>query len=134
MAYLGVTPNLGSYKKLDDISSQFNGTKTTFSLKSGGNPYYSTNPFTLFVVLGGVIQEPIVSYTLDRDQITFASPPLTSSQFYILCLGDVFHTGGLKSIPVTNRSGTIFTIPLTATTMPVFTRSTGSVAVAINPA
>ena len=88
----------------------------------------------VFVVLGGVIQEPIVSYTLDRDQITFASPPLTSSQFYILSLGDVFHTGGLKSIPVTNRSGTILTIPLTATTMPVFTRSTGSVAVAINPA
>ena len=38
MAYLGRPPELGAYKKLDDISSGFDGSETTFSLSLGGNP------------------------------------------------------------------------------------------------
>tara|TARA_B100000029_G_scaffold495918_1_gene561516 strand:+ start:113 stop:517 length:405 start_codon:yes stop_codon:yes gene_type:complete len=134
MAYLGKSPKLGSYIKLDDISGSFNGVKTEFNLTSGGKPFHSSNPYSLFVMLGGVIQEPIVSYTIVRDQITFANAPLAGSQFYILVLGNTFHTGGLKSIPVTNRGGTILTIPVTATTLAVTQRTGSHVPVLINPA
>jgi len=133
MAYLGVSPNLGSYTKLDDISGSFNGVQTTFNLTSGGKPFYTTNPYTLFLVLGGVIQEPIVSFTIDRDQITFAAAPTSGSPYYCLVLGNTFHTGGLKSIPVYTRDSTRHTIPITATTIPIIGR-TGSLPVIINPA
>ena len=133
MAYLGVSPNLGSYTKLDDISGSFDGSTTTFNLTSGGKPFYTTNPYTLFLVLGGVIQEPIVSFTIDRDEITFASPPTAGSQYYCLVLGNTFHTGGLKSIPVYTRDSTRHTVPITATTLPVIGRSQ-TYAVFINPA
>ena len=134
MAYIGRSPQLGSYTKLDDISSSFDGSETTFSLTSGGNPFYCTNPYTLIVVLAGVIQQPIVSYTIDRDQITFTSAPASSSQFYILVLGNTHHSGGLKSISVTNRSGTILTIPITATTIPIQSRDGTHHGVLINAA
>jgi hypothetical protein len=133
MTYKGISPNLGSYTKLDDISSSFDGVQTTFSLTSGGKPFYTTNPFTLFLSLGGIVQEPLTSFTIDRDQITFADAPIVDSQFYCLVLGNTFHTGGLKSFPIYQVDGTRLTIPITATTLPVITR-TGSVAVAINPA
>lgn len=132
MAYIGKTPQLGSYTKLDDFSSSFDGSESTFTMTSGGKSFYCSNPYTLFIVLGGVIQEPIVSYTIDRDQITFASAPPANSQFYILVLGNTFHTGGLKSISVMARTG-LKTVPITATTIPVTTRSS-LVGVLINAA
>ena len=46
MAYLGISPNIGNYTKLDDISSSFDGIKTTFSLTSGGKPFYTSNKFS----------------------------------------------------------------------------------------
>ena len=134
MAYLGRSPQLGSYTKLDDISSSFDGSETTFSLTSGGSPFYTTNPYTLMVVLGGVIQEPIKSYTIDRDELTFAAAPPSASQFYILVLGNTYHTGGLKSIDVYNRAGTRYTIPITATTIPIQSRDGTHHGVLINAA
>ena len=133
MAYLGISPNIGNYTKLDDISGSFDGVETTLSLTSGGKPFYTTNPYTLFLSLGGIIQEPIVSFTIDRDQITFASAPPSGSQYYSLVLGNTFHTGGLKSIPVYTRDSTRHTVPITATTLPVIGRSQ-TYAVFINPA
>ena len=133
MSYKGISPQLGSYIKLDNISHLFDGTTRTFSLTSGGKPFYTTNPYTLFLVLGGVVQEPITSFTIDQDQITFASAPVASSQYYCLKLGDTFHSGGLKSIPIFTRDGIRNIIPITATTVPVVTR-TQTVGVLINPA
>ena len=38
MPYIGRPQESGTYKKLDDISSQFNGTLVTFNLTIGGAP------------------------------------------------------------------------------------------------
>tara|TARA_B100000029_G_scaffold457820_1_gene486834 strand:- start:320 stop:721 length:402 start_codon:yes stop_codon:yes gene_type:complete len=133
MAYLGRSPQLGSYTKLDDLSSSFDGSTTTFSLTSGGNPFYCSNPYTLFIILGGVIQEPIKSYTINRDQITFAAAPTSGSQFYILVLGNTYHSGGLKSISVTSRTA-ILNLPITATTIPIQSRDGTHHGVLINAA
>ena len=61
MAYIGRQQTSGAFLKLDDLSSQFNHSTTTFSLTVGGESYYPGNPFTLLVSLGGVIQEPVES-------------------------------------------------------------------------
>ena len=47
MPYLGRQLTSGNYLKLDDISSQFNGSKTTFNLKSGGNVFTPGSSYSL---------------------------------------------------------------------------------------
>ncbi len=49
--YIGRPQQTGPYIKLDDISDQFNGTKTTFNLTLGGQPYFTSNPYTLLLSL-----------------------------------------------------------------------------------
>ena len=139
MAYKGNSPELGSYMKLDDISSGFDGSETTFNLTLGGDPYYTTNAYTLMVVLNGAIQEPVTAFTILNDTITFTSAPASSpTSFYIMSLGNTFHTGGMKSIPVFNRAGSRHTIPLEATNVPVYGRTDlghdSIVPILINPA
>ena len=117
MAYIGRPQSIGPYIKLDDISSQFNGSTTTFNLTSGGKPFYASNPYTLLLSLGGVIQEPIVSYIITNNQITFAAAPTGGSGFYCIILGSTFNTTALKSLTIGSRT--------TALTIPVFTGSFG---------
>ena len=40
MAYIGRQQTSGAFLKLDDLSSQFNNSTTTFSLTVGGESYY----------------------------------------------------------------------------------------------
>ena len=87
MAYLGRSLDRGNYLKLDDISSQFNGSSKTFNLTSGGNPFYPGSAFSILVSLGGVVQEPESAYTIDQYQITFASAPGASDDFFCIALG-----------------------------------------------
>ena len=90
-------------------------------------------------VLNGAIQEPVTAFTIFNDTITFASAPAGSpTSFYIMSLGNTFHTGGMKSIPVFNRAGSRYTVPLEATNVPVYGRTDlghdSIVPVLINPA
>ncbi len=87
MAYLGRQLSSGNYLKLDDISSQFNGSTKTFNLTSGGNLFYPGSAFSILVSLGGVIQEPESAYTIDRYQITFAVAPQATDDFFCIVLG-----------------------------------------------
>ena len=93
MAYIGRGLVQGNYVKLDDLQSQFNGSTTTFSLKSGGSAYTPGSANTLLVSLGGVIQEPIQSYTVVNDQITFSNPPTADAQIFIIALGAAVSIG-----------------------------------------
>ena len=56
MPYLGRELTSGNYLKLDDISSQFNGSTTTFQLKSGGSDF-SGSSFSLLVSVAGIIKK-----------------------------------------------------------------------------
>ena len=89
--YIGRPQKTGPYITLDDISSQFNGVDVTFNLTTGGNPFFADNPYTLFVSLNGVIQEPVSAFTIVGDQITFASPPLANANFFATVLGSTFN-------------------------------------------
>ena len=87
MSYRGRELTSGNYLKLDDISHLFNSTTTTFNLTSGGNLFYPGSAFSLLVVLGGVVQEPESAYTIDQFQITFASAPEVSDDFFCIVMG-----------------------------------------------
>lgn len=87
MSYKGRALDRGNYLKLDDLQPFFNGTQKTFNLTSGGNLFYPGSAFSILVVLGGVIQEPESAYTIDQYQITFASAPGASDDFFCIALG-----------------------------------------------
>jgi len=131
MAYIGRPQSIGPYIKLDDISSQFNGSVKTFNLTSGGKPFYASNPYTLFLSLGGVIQEPIVSYIITNNQITFAAAPTGGSGFYCIILGSTFNTTALKSLTIGTRTVALI-IPVFTGSFGVLTRSGSLIPVDFN--
>ena len=104
MAYIGRQQSSGSFLKLDDISSQFNNSKTTFDLKVGGLPFFAVNPYTLLVSLGGVIQEAVSAYQIVEDQITFASAPTSGSNFFCVVLATT-NVNPLTSLTIGRRTG-----------------------------
>ena len=103
MPYIG--NNLRSntdYKTIDDISSSFNGSTTSFSLLVGGSaptpfPKYETQ---LLISVGGVIQEPDSSgstgFRLSGTNIVFSSAPASGEVFFgvILASADYLNAGG----------------------------------------
>ena len=113
MAYIG--NNLRSnndYKTIDDISSSFNGSTTSFSLLVGGSaptpfPKYETQ---LLISVGGVVQEPDSSgsagFRLSGTNIVFSSAPASGEAFFgvILATADYLNAGatfpdGTASVP-----------------------------------
>jgi len=89
--YIGRPQKTGPYITLDDISSQFNGVDVTFNLTTGGSPFIADNPYTVFLSLNGVIQEPVSAFTIVGSQITFANPPLANANFFATVLGSTFN-------------------------------------------
>ena len=103
MPYIG--NNLRSnnaYKTIDDISSSFNGSTTSFSLLVGGSspvpfPKYETQ---LIISVGGVVQEPDSSgttgFSLSGTNIVFSSAPASGEDFFgvILAAADYLNAGG----------------------------------------
>ena len=87
MPYLGRELTSGNYLKLDDISSQFDGSTVTFQLKSGGSDFFPGSSFSLLVSVGGVIQEADSAYQINNNEITFATAPGSSDDCFIIVLG-----------------------------------------------
>ena len=87
MPYLGRELTSGNYLKLDDISSQFDGSTVTFNLKSGGSDFYPGSSFSLLVSVAGVIQEADSAYQINNNEITFASAPSNGDDCFIIVLG-----------------------------------------------
>ena len=104
MAYIGRQQSSGAFLKLDSISSQFNGSTTTFNLTVGGEAFFPDNPYTLLVSLGGVIQEPITSFTIVDDQIIFAAAPASGANFFCVVLATT-NVAPLKTLTIGSRSG-----------------------------
>ena len=87
MPYIGRDLSQGNYLKLDDISSQFNGSEVSFDLKAGGTAFFPGSSMALVVSLGGVLQEPEAAFTIDQSSIEFASAPSSSQDCFIVVLG-----------------------------------------------
>ena len=104
MAYIGRQQSSGAFLKLDDLSSQFNNSTTTFNLTIGGEAFFAGNPYSLLVSLGGVIQEAITSFTIVENQINFASAPTQGANFFCVVLATTNVTP-LKTLTIGARAG-----------------------------
>ena len=104
MAYIGRQQSSSTFIKLDDISSQFNTSTTTFNLTLGGEAFFAGNPYSLLVSLGGIIQEPITSFTIVENQINFASAPRAGADFFIVVLATT-NINPLQTLTIGRRSG-----------------------------
>ena len=104
MGLIGRQQSSGAFLKLDDIASQFDGSTSTFNLTLGGQAFFAGNPYTLLVSLGGVIQEPIAAFTINQNQINFASAPRAGADFFIVVLATTNVTP-LKSLTIGSRTG-----------------------------
>ena len=87
MPYLGRDLSQGNYLKLDDISSQFDGSKVSFNLTAGGSAFFPGSSMALMVSLGGILQEAESAYTIDQASIEFASAPTAAQDCFIVVLG-----------------------------------------------
>lgn len=67
---------------IDDLSSQFDGLTTAFTLQVGGNNYSPEYINALVISVGGVLQIPNDAYTVSGSTITFSSAPPTGASFY----------------------------------------------------
>ena len=104
MGLIGRQQSSGAFLKLDDISSQFDGSTSTFNLTLGGQAFFAGNPYTLLVSLGGEIQEPIAAFTINQNQLNFASAPRAGADFFIVVLATT-NVDALRSLTISTRAG-----------------------------
>ena len=119
MAYIGRTPQVGNYSKLDDISASFNGSLTAFSMTVSGAAYTASLASQMIVSVGGVLQEPEGAYTVGGSTITFTSPPASGADFFAVALGDTLDIG-------TPSNGTVTAAKLADTSVTVAKLGTGA--------
>ena len=93
MAYIGRQLTQGNFIKLDDLQSQFDGSKTTFNLTTGGLSYTPGSANALLISLGGIIQEAGSAFTVANNQITFSNPPTADADIFIIALGNSVSIG-----------------------------------------
>ena len=112
MSYIGQTPQVGNFVKLDDISTQFDGNTSTFNTEVSSTSYTVSNPFATLVVAGGNVLQPEVDYNFNNDTIVFNTAPTSAwlNNFWVIVYGDMMDTG----IP---SDGTITNAKLTNSTL-----------------
>jgi len=87
MAYIGTAPTDGQYSILDDISSGFNNSTTTFNLTSGGTAVVPQTDANALISISGVVQYTS-AYAISGSTITFSSAPLSTDTFSGRVLGN----------------------------------------------
>jgi hypothetical protein len=108
MAYLGNTPQIGQYRKMDNLT--FNGSTQTFNINISGVPFNPPTAFAMMVSLNDVILNPGVDFSISGSTISFATPPAAFTPFFALIFGDTLYTGTPSDATVTNSkiaAGTI---------------------------
>ena len=126
MPYVGKTPVVGNFVKLDAIVTS---ATATYNLLNGGVAYFPQTANNCIVSLNGVIQSPTSAYTISGSTIVFDSA-LTSADSidFILVLGDVLAIGTPSDGTVTSAklaSGTVGLIAWQSVQTTGFTASAG---------
>ena len=87
MPYIGYNvTNAGSFAMIDDISSTFNGSNTSFTLNVGG-VNITPNTANLLIALDGVVQQAPDAYTVSGSTINFTGAPASGADFYGVLMG-----------------------------------------------
>ena len=66
---------------IDDISSQFNGLESNFTIYINGEEYFPINEQQLIIAIDGTILTPVIDYQVSGSTLTFINPP-TNGQFF----------------------------------------------------
>ncbi len=93
MAYIGKTPVIGNFVKLDSITA-VNG-QAAYTMQNGGVNFTSYDNVNQFLVsLNGVLQAPTDSFTVSSSTLTFASNLSTGDVIdFVLVLGNSLDIG-----------------------------------------
>lgn len=81
--------NASSVILVDDISGDFDGVETTFTILSSGVQVEVGSAKNILIALGGVVQAPNDAYTASGNTVTFSAAPPAGMQFSAIVLGDV---------------------------------------------
>ena len=111
MPYIGRELERGTYLKLDDISSSFDGNKTIFNLTKGGDPFFPGSPQSIIVSLNGTILEPVTQYGIDSSKIVFGTAPTAGHAFFSITLGLPFGVADNDNIDDTSITGVKLSSP-----------------------
>jgi|APGre2960657373_1045057.scaffolds.fasta_scaffold18920_2 hypothetical protein len=101
MAYLGTQPVLGNFRSLDNIGSSFDSSTLTYNLTVSSVPVNPSSLGTL-IVLNGAVKKSLVDFSINNNQITFATAPAPGTTFFGLIMGDTGITGTPSDASVTN--------------------------------
>ena len=103
MAYIGKSPQVGNYVKLDAITTS---STNTYNLTQDSVAFTPESALHMLVSLNGVIQSPLSSFSVSGSTITFlpSSGTLSSSDTidFILVLGNTLDIGTPSDSTVTN--------------------------------
>jgi hypothetical protein len=108
MAYLGNTPQIGQYRKMDNLT--FDGSTSTFNITVDGVAVTPPTSYSMLISLGNVVLNPGVGFSISGATISFASPPVTLTAFFGLIFGDTLYTGTPSDATVTDSKIAVGTI------------------------
>ena len=108
MAYLGNTPQVGQYRKMDNLT--FDGSTSTFNITVDGVAVTPPTAYSMLVSLGNVVLNPGVGFSISGATISFASPPAALTAFFALIFGDTLYTGTPSDATVTDSKIAVGTI------------------------
>jgi hypothetical protein len=91
MAYLGNSPQIGQYRKMDSLT--FDGSTTSFPITISGTPFTPPTVFAMMVSLNNVVLNPGVDFSISGSNISFVTPPAAFTPFFGLLFGDTLYTG-----------------------------------------
>lgn len=106
---------IGKLRRLNDLSKEFNGMKTSFNLRVGNNIIYSLLPPSvgtditnnLLVFINGVLQNPGESFIISGSRIIFSEAPRPECSFlgyvYIGSDEDIISTNVLQPIEIGDK-------------------------------
>ena len=103
MAYIGLSPVVGEFRKLDDISGQFDNSTSTFNLTVAGSAVSAGSAQNLIISVDGIIQEPQASFTVGGSTLSFTEAPNTASTFFGILLGSVAQVGTVSDGAITTE-------------------------------
>ena len=88
MPYIGrAATNAGSVNYLDDISSGFDGSDTTFTCAIKGTTI-TPGQENVYIYLDGVFQHPSDAYSISGSTITFTEAPVNGTDFTAYVAGE----------------------------------------------
>lgn len=108
MAYVGYTPQVGQFRKMDALT--FDGVTQTFNITVGGVAVSPPTAYAMMISLNNVILNPDIAFSISGATISFAVAPAALTPFFGLIFGDILFTGTPSDATVTDSKIAVGTI------------------------